>query len=429
MADVKIAPLSYQSDPGGSKLPTGTSSGPVTDAAAAGGRRSGRNPCHCILEVAPKTAKWMFFVGFVLEAIVSWVFRDYSDKIFKDIKGLDKCLGIDEQDKYFSGVGACVGKGAVLRISFGTFLFFAVHFVTLIGVTRKSNWRRLFHTGCWPLQLTLWLLLIVACFFMPNSIYSGYGQFAKIAAGVFLVLVVILFVDWFYMINEWLLERSDQAFARLALVLGSLIFYLGSIVALGFMYKYYAPKASCGVNITFITLTIVGAIIYTAVSLSPWRPQSAGLFTSGSIFVYCSYLCWGALSSQPAGDCVPQNPASLPIQIIGFIIAIGSVLYAVWDAGNQDKAFIRDVERLEPAELTEEDLPHNPAFFHAVFMLASCYIAMTLTNWNLSDGPNPWTIDRGSFASWVRIISQWLVGLFYFWTLIAPSVLRKRVFD
>jgi hypothetical protein len=62
-------------------------------------------------------------------------------------------------------------------------------------------------------------------------------------------------------------------------------------------------------------------------------------------------------------------------------------------------------------------------------MLASCYIAMTLTNWNLSDGPNPWTIDRGSFASWVRIISQWLVGLFYFWTLIAPSVLRKRVFD
>ncbi len=25
---------------------------------------------------------------------------------------------------------------------------------------------------------------------------SGYGQFAKIAAGAFLVLVVILFVDW-----------------------------------------------------------------------------------------------------------------------------------------------------------------------------------------------------------------------------------------
>lgn len=61
--------------------------------------------------------------------------RDYSDRIFKDVKWLDKCLGIqDEQNNTrFSGVGNCIGKGAVLRISFGTFLFFAVHFVLLIG--------------------------------------------------------------------------------------------------------------------------------------------------------------------------------------------------------------------------------------------------------------------------------------------------------
>lgn len=64
------------------------------------------------------------------------------------------------------------------------------------GVTRRSNRRRLFHTGCWWLQLAFWLGLIAACFAMPNSVYSGYSQFAKIAAGLFLVLVVILFVDW-----------------------------------------------------------------------------------------------------------------------------------------------------------------------------------------------------------------------------------------
>ena len=88
------------------------------------------------------------------------------------------------------------------------------------GVTRNANKRRLVHTGCLPLQLALWIGLMVACFAMPNSVYSGYAQFAKIAAGVFLVLVVILFVDWFYMVNEWLLARSDKAHARLALVLG-----------------------------------------------------------------------------------------------------------------------------------------------------------------------------------------------------------------
>ncbi len=75
MADFKISPLSYQGDHADSKLPTGTSSGPATDAAAAGGDRRRRNPCYCIVELAPKTAKWMYFVGFVIEAIVSWVFR------------------------------------------------------------------------------------------------------------------------------------------------------------------------------------------------------------------------------------------------------------------------------------------------------------------------------------------------------------------
>ena len=65
--------------------------------------------------------------------------RDYSDKMFKDFKWLDKCLGI-QNDKYFSGVGACIGKGAVLRISFATFLFFAAHFVALIGQFRLRPW-------------------------------------------------------------------------------------------------------------------------------------------------------------------------------------------------------------------------------------------------------------------------------------------------
>lgn len=77
--------------------------------------------------------------------------------MFKDFKWLDKCLGI-QNNKYFSGVGACIGKGAVLRISFGTFLFFAAHFVALIGqfrlycqligVLRACRNMRLIATNC-----------------------------------------------------------------------------------------------------------------------------------------------------------------------------------------------------------------------------------------------------------------------------------------
>ena len=47
-------------------------------------------------------------------------------------------------------------------------------------------------------------------------------------------------------------------------------------------------------------------------------------------------------------------------QIIGFIIAIGSVLYAAWDTVSQDKAFLpNDIERLADAD-TRDVLKHSP---------------------------------------------------------------------
>lgn len=76
MANVKISPLSFQSDPE-SKLPSGTMSGPVTDAASPppAKRSKAARMCGCFVEVQFKTAKWLYFVGFVIQCIVSWVFR------------------------------------------------------------------------------------------------------------------------------------------------------------------------------------------------------------------------------------------------------------------------------------------------------------------------------------------------------------------
>ena len=70
----------------------------------------------------------------------------------------------------------CVAKGIVLRISFGNFIFFAAHFICLLGVARDENWRRILHTGLLPLQFVAWLGVIVACFAVPNHVFSVYGQ-------------------------------------------------------------------------------------------------------------------------------------------------------------------------------------------------------------------------------------------------------------
>jgi hypothetical protein len=56
--------------------------------------------------------------------------------------------------------------------------------------------------------------------------------------------------------------------------------------------------------------------------------------------------------------------ASYVPQSIGFIIAIGSVLYAAWDTVSQDKAFLpNDIERLQEAD-TRDILKHSPVRTH-----------------------------------------------------------------
>ena len=55
---------------------------------------------------------------------------------------LKKCYNPDGD-----AVTSCAGKGAVLRISFGNFLFFAVHVLLTLGVRHGKNSRRLVHTG------------------------------------------------------------------------------------------------------------------------------------------------------------------------------------------------------------------------------------------------------------------------------------------
>ena len=69
-----------------------------------------------------------------------------------------------------------MAKGIVLRISFGNLIFFAAHFICLLGVTRDDSWRRHLHSGLLPLQFVAWLSIIIACFAMPSHVFTVYGQ-------------------------------------------------------------------------------------------------------------------------------------------------------------------------------------------------------------------------------------------------------------
>ena len=111
-------------------------------------------PIWFTLEVRPHIAKYIYLAGFVITAVASWLLRDYSEKALQHISQLRKCNTSDGTYE-----NSCAGKGAVLRISFGNFIFFALHFVLLIGVRKTTQARRLIHTGMLlasALQTAMW---------------------------------------------------------------------------------------------------------------------------------------------------------------------------------------------------------------------------------------------------------------------------------
>lgn len=74
---------------------------------------------------------------------------------------------------------------------------------------------------------------------------------------------------------------------------------------------------------------------------------------------------------------------------------------------------------------------YSYSFFHFIFVIASMYLAMLVTNWQgldvgVEDGVA--IIGASQGAVWVKVVSSWVVVLLYVWTLAAPVVFEDRQF-
>ena len=120
-------------------------------------------------------------------------------------------------------------------------------------------------------------------------------------SGFFLVLQILILLEFVYIMNEWLLHRVDRAWARASLVVMSLACYIVTLGIIVVTYIFYAPAASCSLNIFFITWTLIMALILTALSV-------------------------GTLVSPPAGS-------NLVLELLSFKFPIGNVPNLTRSAG------------------------------------------------------------------------------------------------
>jgi len=400
-----------------------------------------------------RSARVGYCVLFSVMLMLAEILRDYARPMMEKIPWIAHYSG--------SSATALYGQQAVFRVSLGSFLFYGMLSMALVGVERKNDSRAKFlHHGSWGLKFLVWVLCLAVPFFMPDDVMEAYVWAARFGSGLFLLVQMLIILDFAYLCNEsWAEKDSTKWYAALlACTLGA---YGTSFAMIAWMYHTYGGS-DCGLNKTFITLTWVTFLLMSAVSLHP-KAKPGSLFPSAVISCYCTFLCYSALSSEPVDyECNTfgrgSTLASRSSVFAGMAVTLASVVYSALRAGSTtgvlsvseeepDSRLLADEEAAEEAtgsgnegehatkdsakneDASDSDAPvaYNYSFFHLIFALASMYIGMLMTSWGTEDLKDQ-EVDVGWTSVWIKMAVQWVTVLLFSWSLIAPAVLPDREF-
>ncbi|XP_047178532.1 probable serine incorporator isoform X1 [Vigna umbellata] len=365
-------------------------------------------------------ARYYFGILFLIMNFIAWFFRDYGQGVLPFIHHIKAC-GKEGED--------CFHALGVLRVSLGCYIFFSVMFLTTVKTRKLHESWNLWHSGHWEVKFIILLVSMALPFFLPSELVQIYGEVARIGAGVFLLLQlvsVIQFIIWWnkYWIPDEERKQSDRWSFGLLM---STLFYVASMCGIVYLYTTYAPRASCSLNLFFITWTAILLAAIMVVSLH--SKVNRGLLSSGIMASYIVFLCWCALRSEPAtARCQTKNQEkgnSDWITIIGFLIAIFAIVIAAFSTGIDSKSFQFSEDKVEE----EDDIPYSYGFFHLVFSLGAMYFAMLFISWDLNNSARKWSIDVGWMSAWVRVINEWFAATIYIWMLISPIVRENKVMN
>jgi MFS family permease len=394
--------------------------------------------------------KWVagrvaYTIIFFIFSFIAWLFRSYAEKILKWVPMLkDVCV---EKE--------CYGALSVFRISFALALFHFILSLMMIGASRKGDCRVHLQDGFWGIKVLLLIGMCIGAFFIPNVFFEYYGWVALVASGFFIVIQLILLVDFSHSWAEnWVgkLEASEVDDKRwFWAMLGATITMICG--ALGLTITMYVLFHGCTSNIMFVTVNGILCCVICFVSLHPkvqeHNPMS-GLLQPALISIYTTYLVFSAIQSE-TDACNPRrqeqsvNDTAL---ILGALFTICAVCYATFRASStigatepEKESLVNDTDDAEAQKHDEKDdhhdddeshhdepLPYNYFRYHVVYALGAMYIAMLMTDWQTVSGTKniaP-TVDSGEAAVWVKIASSWVCFGLYLWTLVAPVMMPDR---
>jgi hypothetical protein len=204
----------------------------------------------------------------------------------------------------------CYGNTFVYRVSFALFCFFVFLFLTVSDITCcvDDRSRAKFQAGyfCW--KSALLTLLNFGVLWIPNNFFVVYAWICMIISGLFLVVQVMLLVDFSYFWNEeWGRRSEENSKWQWYLLVICLVTYGAGIVMTVYSFVEFTPASDCNFHGFVLTFNVVAAVIYTAVAV--WVPHGS-IVPSGIVFGYTSFLLLTALRMDPDERCNTVSAAA-----------------------------------------------------------------------------------------------------------------------
>eukprot|EP01039_Chlorochromonas_danica_P000760 gene760-825_t len=369
-----------------------------------------------------------------------------------------------EGDEYNNNIiiNNCIYQNLIYRASLASVIFFLL-------LTLGSYFSDHINKGFWLLKIIILFGSFIGFWWVENEIFEGWAAITRIISFLWLVIQGLIFIDFTHDLHD--LYISSEQFSPIVYLSLCFIAWTGAIVGWVFLFLDYAQECDLGMFFTILTLCM--AILTTLISLL--EAVGGGLLPPSLIAAYSTFLCWYALISNPDSQCNPLadrvggsvvDGAVTVISIFSFLVFLyclwnGSRLLNIFDPqgegvlvsatsrkslpmfasstatsaenqvlllapshsdgivmqGDNDDDDVLDDDRANNASRggNRSGRPFERAFFHLLFALFSCYLAMILTNWGRSDGapPSAGKDTTSELSMWLKITSQWIFLLLY----------------
>lgn len=265
----------------------------------------------------------------------------------------------------------CYGVLAVHRICFALSLFHFMLSLSLINVQDTRDKRAAIQNGWWGPKVLLWIILLVVSFFIPNPFFMFWGNYvALIGSTIFILLGLVLLVDFAHSWSETCLENWENSSSNLWqwILLGSTaLMYIFTIAITTVLYVFFAGSG-CTLNRFFISINLALCILITIMCIHPvvqeHNPRS-GLAQSAMVAAYCSYLIFSAVSNHVHEQqaCNPlrngsttANGSKTTVLLLGAVFTFLAIAYSTSRAATQSRALVGKGKKRGTIHLPDNDL-------------------------------------------------------------------------